>query len=183
MSETTTRSLSSVDVGEALPPLSIPLTRTLIVATAIASRDYQDVHHDPSLAEERGTWSVPGLETDPLEPPALLGPTVGWGKMWGFWLTFADGIAYPLTRPWGPMPKSWVSKWIKNRHRCLFGRGPEMPPPGNHELSASGCNYITYLYRVMMLGEDKANRTLEELNPETSGGVAVVTNPTIAPEG
>ena len=33
----------------------IPLTRTLIVATAIASRDYQDVHHDPGLAQERGS--------------------------------------------------------------------------------------------------------------------------------
>ena len=58
MSETTTRSLASVDVGETLPPLTIPLTRTLIVATAIASRDYQDVHHDPSLAEERGSPDI-----------------------------------------------------------------------------------------------------------------------------
>ena len=45
-------------VGEALPPLEIPLTRTLIVATAIASRDYQDVHHDPDLAVERGSKDV-----------------------------------------------------------------------------------------------------------------------------
>lgn len=36
---------------------------------------------------------------------------------------------------------------------------------------------------LLMLGEDKANRTLEELNPATSGGVAVVTNPTIATDG
>ncbi|CNE58096.1 acyl dehydratase [Mycobacterium tuberculosis] len=47
-----------VAVGEELPELSIPLTRTLIVATAIASRDYQDVHHDPSLAVERGSKDV-----------------------------------------------------------------------------------------------------------------------------
>ena len=45
-------------VGDALPPLEIPLTRTLIVATAIASRDYQDVHHDPELAVERGSKDV-----------------------------------------------------------------------------------------------------------------------------
>ena len=37
-------------VGDALPELDVPLTRTLIVSTAIASRDYQDVHHDPGLA-------------------------------------------------------------------------------------------------------------------------------------
>ena len=45
-------------VGEALPPLEIPLTRSLIVATAIASRDYQDVHHDPALAVERGSRDI-----------------------------------------------------------------------------------------------------------------------------
>jgi len=47
-----------VEVGDALPPLAVPLTRTLIVATAIASRDYQDVHHDPGLAVERGSKDV-----------------------------------------------------------------------------------------------------------------------------
>jgi hypothetical protein len=46
--------LADVQVGDELPPLAIPLTRTRIVATAIATRDYQDVHHDPSLAVERG---------------------------------------------------------------------------------------------------------------------------------
>lgn len=53
-----TRSFSSVGVGDALPPLEIPLTRTLIVSTAIASRDYQDVHHDPSLAQKRGSPDI-----------------------------------------------------------------------------------------------------------------------------
>jgi acyl dehydratase len=47
-----------VQVGDELPPLEIPLTRTLIVATAIASRDYQDVHHDPTLAVERGSPDI-----------------------------------------------------------------------------------------------------------------------------
>jgi acyl dehydratase len=54
----TTRKLSSVRVGDALPALAIPLTRTLIVATAIASRDYQDVHHDPDLAKMRGSPDI-----------------------------------------------------------------------------------------------------------------------------
>lgn len=45
-------------IGETLPPLEIPLTRGLIVATAIASRDYQDVHHDPALAQERGSQDI-----------------------------------------------------------------------------------------------------------------------------
>jgi len=45
-------------VGEVLPPQEVPLTRTMIVATAIASRDYQDVHHDPDLAVARGSQDV-----------------------------------------------------------------------------------------------------------------------------
>ncbi|MEN3538072.1 MaoC family dehydratase [Microbispora sp. ZYX-F-249] len=52
------RTYDEVSLGEELPALPIPLTRTLIVATAIASRDYQDVHHDPGLAVERGSKDV-----------------------------------------------------------------------------------------------------------------------------
>ncbi|MEU4925142.1 MaoC family dehydratase [Streptomyces yokosukanensis] len=44
--------------GTALPPLEIPVTRTLIVAGAIASRDYQDVHHDAELARQKGSPDV-----------------------------------------------------------------------------------------------------------------------------
>ena len=53
-----TLAFEDVAVGDALPELSVPLTRTLIVATAIASRDYQDVHHDPGLALERGSPDI-----------------------------------------------------------------------------------------------------------------------------
>jgi acyl dehydratase len=59
MSPTTTSLRDDdVQVGDELPPLEVPLTRTLIVATAIASRDYQDVHHDPTLAVERGSPDI-----------------------------------------------------------------------------------------------------------------------------
>jgi acyl dehydratase len=50
--------IEDVKVGDALPELQIPLTRSVIVSTAIASRDYQDVHHDPSLAVERGSKDI-----------------------------------------------------------------------------------------------------------------------------
>ena len=53
-----TRALADVVVGDELPGLDIDLTRTLIVATAIASRDYQDVHHDPALAQQRGSKDI-----------------------------------------------------------------------------------------------------------------------------
>ncbi len=54
----TTLTLSGVSVGDALGPLPIPITPTLIVATAIASRDYQDVHHDRDLAIKRGSPDI-----------------------------------------------------------------------------------------------------------------------------
>ena len=38
--------------------VGVPLTRTLIVSTAIATQDYQDVHHDPELAVERGSKDI-----------------------------------------------------------------------------------------------------------------------------
>ncbi|RPK61853.1 hypothetical protein EES43_14675 [Streptomyces sp. ADI96-02] len=44
--------------GDALAPLVIPVTRTLIVAGAIASRDYQDVHHDAERAREKGSPDI-----------------------------------------------------------------------------------------------------------------------------
>ncbi|MFB8080372.1 MaoC family dehydratase [Streptomyces sp. NPDC056013] len=47
-----------VEPGEELPPLTIPITRTLIVAGAVASRDYQDVHHDAELAREKGSPDI-----------------------------------------------------------------------------------------------------------------------------
>ena len=53
-----TRTYASVAVGDEIASLEIPLTRTLIVATAIATRDYQVVHHDPAVAAERGSKDI-----------------------------------------------------------------------------------------------------------------------------
>ncbi|MFE0601299.1 MaoC family dehydratase [Streptomyces sp. NPDC058892] len=47
-----------MNVGDTLPSLEIAVTRTLIVAGAIASRDYQDVHHDAALAREKGSPDI-----------------------------------------------------------------------------------------------------------------------------
>jgi acyl dehydratase len=49
---------SDVSIGDELPWLLVPITRTLIVAGAMASRDYQDVHHDPELAQSRGSKDI-----------------------------------------------------------------------------------------------------------------------------
>lgn len=47
-----------VRVGDELPALTIEITRTLIVAGAIASRDFQDVHHDAEAAREKGSPDI-----------------------------------------------------------------------------------------------------------------------------
>jgi acyl dehydratase len=47
-----------VRTGDALAPCSVPITTTLIVGGAIASRDYQDVHHDRDAAIRRGTPDI-----------------------------------------------------------------------------------------------------------------------------
>jgi acyl dehydratase len=50
--------LDSVDVGDELPQLDIPLTTSLIVGGAMASRDYTPVHHDKSAAQASGMQDV-----------------------------------------------------------------------------------------------------------------------------
>ena len=45
-------------VGDALPPLVVEASVRNIVATAIATRDYQDVHHDVAAAQQRGSKTI-----------------------------------------------------------------------------------------------------------------------------
>ena len=66
----TGRRFDDVAVGEELPELAIEITATLIVAGAIASRDYQDVHHDEALARQRGT---PGIFMNILTTNGFVG--------------------------------------------------------------------------------------------------------------
>lgn len=49
---------AQVKAGDELPPLEIEITRTLIVAGAVASRDYQDVHHDAEAARQKGSPDI-----------------------------------------------------------------------------------------------------------------------------
>lgn len=47
-----------LEPGTALPEWSVPLTPTLIVSTAIATRDFQDVHHDRDVAQAAGSKDI-----------------------------------------------------------------------------------------------------------------------------
>ena len=57
-SRTATLRYDEVAVGDELPTLEVPLTPSVIIAGAIASRDYQDVHHDRDLAVKRGSKDI-----------------------------------------------------------------------------------------------------------------------------
>jgi acyl dehydratase len=51
-------SLGQLAEGQALPSLAIDITPKLIVGGAIASRDYQDVHHDKDAARALGSPDI-----------------------------------------------------------------------------------------------------------------------------
>jgi acyl dehydratase len=52
---TTTLAWRDINVGDEVTPLEIPVTTTVIVAGAIASRDFMPVHHDRDFANKQGS--------------------------------------------------------------------------------------------------------------------------------
>ena len=50
--------MNTVKVGDALPPLDIPITSTLIVTGALASNDFTQVHHNKAAAQASGMSDV-----------------------------------------------------------------------------------------------------------------------------
>lgn len=45
-------------VGAALPPLDLQVTPTVVIAAALASRDFERVHHDRSFAQASGMKDI-----------------------------------------------------------------------------------------------------------------------------
>ena len=55
-----------IAVGEALPAFELNVTSTVIVAGAIASRDFMPAHHDPVFARAKGIpWDTYQNELQP----------------------------------------------------------------------------------------------------------------------
>ena len=50
--------MTTIEPGDLLPAWSVPITPTLVVSTAIATRDFQDVHHDRDLARSHGSKDI-----------------------------------------------------------------------------------------------------------------------------
>lgn len=58
MSEYRTLNRADVNVGDKLPPLEINVTTGLVVGGALATRDFEPVHHDKSVAQATGLPDV-----------------------------------------------------------------------------------------------------------------------------
>jgi acyl dehydratase len=54
-SRTTTLKWTDINVGDEVTPLHVAITTTMIVAGAIASRDFMPVHHDRDYANKQGS--------------------------------------------------------------------------------------------------------------------------------
>lgn len=55
---TTTIDPAAIAVGAVLPELVIHADPTFVISTALATRDFQDVHHDRDKAVERGSSDI-----------------------------------------------------------------------------------------------------------------------------
>ena len=53
-----TQDLGEINPGEALPPLKIPISTGLVVGGALATRDFERVHHDKDFARSTGLPDV-----------------------------------------------------------------------------------------------------------------------------
>lgn len=49
---------TTAEIGAALPVWELPVTPTLVVSGALATRDFQDVHHDRDLAIKAGSKDI-----------------------------------------------------------------------------------------------------------------------------
>ncbi len=54
----TTLRTADVHVGDQLPEMIVDVTPTVVVAGAIATRDFMPVHHDRAYAEEQGSPEI-----------------------------------------------------------------------------------------------------------------------------
>ncbi len=52
------RPIREISVGDELPPFELPVTSTVIVAGAIASRDFMPAHHDREFAMAHGAPDI-----------------------------------------------------------------------------------------------------------------------------
>jgi len=58
MTASEAKTSAGISAGDALPDFELPLTASVIVAGAIASRDFMPVHHDKAYANAQGAPDI-----------------------------------------------------------------------------------------------------------------------------
>ena len=107
---TRTLAYNAVNVGDEVTPLDVPVTTTLIVAGAIASRDYMPVHHDRDFANSQGSWLFTARHAGLMQISAL-----------GNW-----GVPHSLHRP-PTMPRSMSLRRHKTVMAVWVGASARIP--------------------------------------------------------
>ncbi|MCD4748271.1 MAG: hypothetical protein K8R59_02755, partial [Thermoanaerobaculales bacterium] len=136
--------------AEPLAGVSIPK-----VTLKLESGEEFWIQADFSLAANRGTVRVPGQWTRPHHPEGeldLLGPSLGWFKIFGLLQVRLDARGYQDSPPWGDDDPAARRLQARNILSCLLKRGPEMQSPGSIGHSATDCPYNSYLTRPLQIG-------------------------------
>lgn len=68
-----TLACSQVNVNDELPVMNVPITTTMVIAGALASRDFTPVHHDKRVAQAQG---IPDVFMNILTTNGLVGKYV-----------------------------------------------------------------------------------------------------------
>jgi len=111
---------------------------------------------DKSKAVKDQTATVPQRPTPPIEPSNFQGSNFGWFKMYGISLLYAEADTFNKLTPWDSEEEiEKMKKNLRDIFQLLFNRGADAVPPGNYEVSATCCNYISYLIRPISLGKNK----------------------------
>ena len=106
------------------------------------------IQPDTSKIDQLLARIVPGYEEKPLaKVPAILGPSMGWWKMFDIFLIWAEGAAIQKAQPFGKLPENTVKKVLQEQYACQTNKGPDAAPPGNIGHSATDCPYDMYLHR------------------------------------
>lgn len=50
--------ITDIQAGQSLPELAVPITASAIVAGALATDDFEDVHHDKAAAQAKGVPDI-----------------------------------------------------------------------------------------------------------------------------
>jgi hypothetical protein len=100
------------------------------------------IEYDFKKFDEIANATMPNRKIGNGHPAKYNGPTVGWNKAYGIFLSISTGLGKALDKT-SPKDKAY----IRNLDLGVNGRGENQPAPACYEPHATGCNYINYLQR------------------------------------